>query len=89
MRPFVYIVRRESADSREEIDVFEGTATGWELATSWARLIGSQVEEESCLDVDTLEAMRRIYIESETDDFEPGEKNPDGRDDADYVEDNV
>lgn len=64
---FVYIVRRESADAREEIDTFAGTPEGWELAASWARLVGSIVEEESLIDMDTLEAMRRSYIQDDDD----------------------
>lgn len=64
---FVYIVRRGSADAHQEIDTFAGTPEGWEMATSWARLIGSQVEEENLIDMDTLEAMRRTYMQDEDD----------------------
>ncbi len=61
----VYIVRRESADACEEIDVFAGTPIGWELAIAWAACIGSRVEEESFVDMDTLEVMMRTYREAE------------------------
>jgi hypothetical protein len=61
----VYIVRRESADSREEIDVFEGTPVGYELATAWAHLIGSDVEEESHIDTLTLATMVASWREAD------------------------
>jgi hypothetical protein len=55
----VYIVRRQSGNGsdRPEIDVF----ADWELAKSWAYILGVEAEEKAVIDAATLRKMLYTY----------------------------
>lgn len=56
----IYIVRRESADG-PEMDCF----TDPSLAQEWAEYIGSAVEEECIIEADTLDDMKRSWVDDD------------------------